>query len=194
VRRTLHPLVAAVTGALLIAVMPASAARAAGPDRAASPDPDLTPREPGAHSVVFREEAVIAAHPARIWRLLVDLPGYSNWNPWVIRAEGDAAPGGAVEVDVVLGKHTMRAQHVVLVVEPEARFCWRDAGWNSWFVYGQRCRTLRPQADGTVLFQQELLLDGPLSSIAKLVNGRDLRHGMAAETAALKEHAERQPR
>ncbi len=191
-RRTVMPIAVAAAGALLAAVMPASAARAEGSgDGDGRPPAGLTPREPSAHSVVLREEAVIAAEPARIWRILVDFPQYSTWNPWVVRAEGDATPGGAVRVDVVLGRHEMRADHVVLVVEPETRFCWRDAGWNSWFVYGQRCRTLDRQADGTVLFKQELLLDGPFSQVARLATGRALRDGMAAETAALKQRAER---
>jgi uncharacterized protein YndB with AHSA1/START domain len=184
------PLALATAGALLAAVMPASAARASGPGEHGSGPAVLTPREPSAHSVVFREQAVIAAEPARIWRILVDLPRYSAWNPWVVRADGDATPGSEVRVEVVIGRHVMRAQHVVLVVEPEARFCWRDAGWNSWFVYGQRCRTLERRAHGTVLFRQELLLDGPFSHVAGLTMGQAMRDGMAAETAALKQLAE----
>jgi len=151
---------------------------------------DTEPRVPGPHSVVLHEEAVIKAEPSRIWQILVDLPRYSEWNPWLTRAEGRAEPGAEVDVDVVLGNRTMKAKHVVLAVEPEKRFCWRDAGWNSWFVYGQRCRTLDRQADGTVLFRQELLLDGPLAGLAKLTQGKDLQAGMAAETAALKARAE----
>lgn len=154
---------------------------------------DLTPRVPSSHSVVYREQAVIAADSARIWGLLIDLPGYRFWNPWVVRAEGDAVPGATVEVDVVLGNHVMPATHTVLVVQPTTRFCWRDSGWNAWFVYGQRCRTLERQGDGTVVFTNELILDGILSPIADLAIGRAMRDGMAAETAALKRYAEQAP-
>jgi uncharacterized protein YndB with AHSA1/START domain len=157
---------------------------------AASVPGGLTPREPSARSVVFREEAVIAADPARVWGLLVNLDGYRSWNPWVVAADGAAEPGADVTVDVMLGGHRMHARHTVLTVRPEAEFCWKDAGWNSWFVYGQRCRWLEQRPDGTVLFRQELLLDGPLSGMASLTMGKALRDGMAAETAALKAHAE----
>ena len=198
-RRTVTPFTAAVSavailgiaGVLLAAVVPAAANAAEPRDTGRTGDPGLTPREPSKYSVVYREEAVIVASPATVWRLLVDLPGYSAWNPWVVKAEGTAEPGAEVVVDVVLSGHVMRAKHVVLTVEPERRFCWKDAGWNSWFVYGQRCRTLRHQADGSVLFQQELLLDGPLSKVASATMGKAMRAGMAAETAALKQHAER---
>ncbi|TWP50498.1 SRPBCC domain-containing protein [Lentzea tibetensis] len=156
----------------------------------ASADPNLEPREPSSRSLVYRVETSIAAEPARIWQLLVDLPGYESWNPWVVQAQGRAEPGAEVRVKVVLGKHTMAAQHVVLKVDAEKRFCWKDAGWNAWFVYGQRCRTLTAQGDGTVLVKNELLLDGLLSGAAGLAMGQAMRNGMAAENAALKQHAE----
>lgn len=148
------------------------------------------PRQPSAHSVVYREEAVIAADPARVWQLLVDFDGYRSWNPWLVRAEGEAVPGADVTVRVTMGPTVMTAHHTVLTVRPQAELCWRDAGWNSWFVYGQRCRWIEQRADGTVLFRQELLLDGPLSGLAAATTGRSLRAGMAAETAALKRTAE----
>jgi hypothetical protein len=153
----------------------------------------LTPRTPGPLSVVYKEEAVIAATPERIWDVLVDLPRYGEWNPWLPHAEGVMQPGGVVHVDVLLNGSVMKAEHVVLVVEPSVRFCWRDSGWNSWFVYGQRCRTLAPLADGTVRFTSELLIDGIFSWFADLTNGASLRAGMAAETAALAQRAESQP-
>ena len=147
--------------------------------------------QPSGNPVVYRVETAIAAEPARIWQLLTDLPGYENWNPWVVRAQGQAAPGAEVRVQVMLGSHRMSAQHIVLTVEPEREFCWKDAGWNSWFVYGQRCRTLTRNADGTVLVTNELRLEGALSGVASLAMGKAMRDGMAAENAALREHAER---
>ncbi len=140
--------------------------------------------------VAYREQAVIAADQARIWNLLVDLPGYSSWNPWIVRAEGDATPGSLVKVDVVIGQHVMAAQHTVLVVEPQTTFCWKDSGWNALFVHGQRCRTLQRRADGTVLFTNELVLSGILSPAADLTIGKAMRDGIKAETAALKRAAE----
>src|SRR5687768_16113942 len=118
----------------------------------------LAPRVPTSRSLVFREEAVIAASAERIWDVLADLPRYAEWNPWLTAAEseGPLAVGGVVWANVVLGRRTMRAKHVVLVLERGARLVWRDAGWNAAFVYGQRSRTLVPRADGTVTLQQEL--------------------------------------
>jgi uncharacterized protein YndB with AHSA1/START domain len=156
-------------------------------------DAALPPRTAGKWSVVFEEQAVIAAPVDRIWDILTDLPKYAEWNPWIPSAEGDLEPGGIVWCDVMLGQKKQRAKHVVLVVEPKTHLCWRDAGWNSAFVYGQRCRTLTPRSDGTVLFQQELLIDGLLSKVASLTYGASLRDGLRTETAALKQRAEATP-
>lgn len=162
------------------------AAAGARPPNAA----DVAERVPSGSSLIFREEAVIAAPADLIWDTLVDLPRYAEWNPWLLHAEGDLSPGGAVWANVVLGKRRMRAKHLVLTVQRGERLCWRDAGWNAAFVYGQRCRTLHPRPDGTVLFRQELLLDGLLRGVAARATGPALRAGLAAETAALKARVE----
>ncbi len=157
-------------------------------------DRALLPRTPSARSLVFRETATIHAGVDRVWRILVDLTRYAEWNPWLVRAEGALEPGGVVWANVVMGKRRMRAKHVVLVVEHESRLVWRDAGWSSALVYGQRARTLTPQPDGTVVLNQELMVEGPLKNVAARGFGAAMRDGLAAETLALKRQAEAAPR
>lgn len=151
---------------------------------------DTVPRRPSAKTIQYEQEAIIHAPIDVVWNLLVDLPHYKDWNPWVTRADGQAVPGAHVSVDVVMGPITQKAEHVVLTVKPMKEFCWRDSGWNSWFVYGQRCRWIEELPDGTVHFKQQLLLDGSLDVVAKVFDGPCLEQGTAAETKALKETAE----
>jgi uncharacterized protein YndB with AHSA1/START domain len=147
---------------------------------------ELAERVPMGSSLVFRAEAVIAAPAERVWDMLVDLPRYAEWNPWNVHVEGDLSPGGLVWCEVVLGKRRMRVKHTVLTVRPNERLCWRDASWYAAVVYGQRCRTLLPKPEGTVLFTQELLLDEPLRALAAATFGAAMRAGLATETAAFK--------
>jgi len=168
------------TGLLVLAVTPAQVA-AAGNE---------VPKTPGACSVVYHEEVVIAASPSTIWNVLIDLPSYGAWNPWLIHAEGDMVPGGAVTVEVILNGNAQKAEHTVITVEPYTRFCWKDAGWTAWLAPAQRCRTFEPRPDGTVKFVNELMIDGVLAKLVDLTNGASLRAGMAAESAALKQRAE----
>jgi hypothetical protein len=150
----------------------------------------LEPRVPGKQSVVFDAEAVIDADVADVWDAITDFASYPEWNPWVLSAVGESTPGSSVDVVVMNGKSTMKAKHTVLHGKPLERFCWKDAGWNAWFVYGQRCRTLTVQPDGMVHYQVELMIDGALSHLAALFYGPGIREGIAAETAALKLRAE----
>jgi uncharacterized protein YndB with AHSA1/START domain len=149
-----------------------------------------SPRDGGHCARVFHTETVIAAPLDRVWSVLVDLPAYQVWNPWLTSAEGTVAPGGGVRARVILGDEVRSADHVVLAVEPGKRLCWRDAGWTTLFVYGQRCRWIEPLPDGRVHFVQELLLDGAFVALAGWMYGDALEAGMAAETAALRQRAE----
>ncbi len=157
---------------------------AQGPAAAAPP---LTPT---AHSKVYHTETVIAAAPATIWGVMMDLPRYGEWNPWLIHAEGDMVEGGSVQVDVILNGNTQKADHTVVTVEPYTRFCWKDAGWTTIFAPAQRCRTLTVQADGTVKYVNELIIFGVLAWVVDLSNGASLRSGMEGENAGLKHRAE----
>jgi len=141
-------------------------------------------------SVTFHAEADIAAEPWRVWDLIVDLEGYADWNPWVVKATGPATPGATIEADVVLNGGIQHVQHEILVVEPNQRFCWKDAGWNALFVYGQRCRTLTALPDGTTHVDNDLLIDGVFAPLSKLIYGDSLASGIAAETTALKDESE----
>lgn len=151
---------------------------------------DVIPRAASANSIVLSRQTVIHAAPERVFAILVDLPAYRHWNPWLTEASGRAEPGGVVVANVILGEERMRAGHVVLTVDPPSRFCWRDAGWTTAFVYGQRCRWITRLPQGGVLFRQELLLEGPFYEMAYNRYGKALRDGMAAETQAIKIRAE----
>jgi len=148
------------------------------------------PREPGAWSKVYREEAVIDADLSKVWTLIADFPGYESWNPFVVHADAEADAGATVPIGVALGNHVLEMSYFIQVVEPEHRLCTRDVAWFSLFVYGQRCRMVELLPDGRVHFWQELLVDGPFTKLADLTFAGLMRQGMVGETAALKQLAE----
>ena len=148
------------------------------------------PHGPNWLSVVYHEEITIAASPATIFGVILDLAHYGEWNPWLTHAEGQMVEGGSVTVQVVLNGQTQTAEHTVIKVEPYTRFCWKDAGWTTIFAPGQRCRTLTVKADGTVRFVNETIIDGLLAHLVDLTTGASLRAGMQAENAGLKQRAE----
>lgn len=151
---------------------------------------DTVPRSPGPKTVQWDADAIIDAPRDVVWDLLMDLPHYKDWNPWITSAEGTVTPGAHVHVNAVMGPITEPFDHVVMTVTPKSFFCWRDSGWNSWFAYGQRCRWLDETPDGKTHFHQQVLVDGPLDIVAKIFNGPCLAAGIANETQAIKATAE----
>ena len=45
-------------------------------------------------------EVTIDAPPAEVWKVLVDLDRYPDWNRYATSAVGDLRVGGTVEIDV----------------------------------------------------------------------------------------------
>ena len=147
-------------------------------------------RAPGAGSVLLVEEVEIDAPVDLVWDVLTDLRGYAAWNPWLVDCSGAPEPGAEVVAQVMLNGRPRRAVHRVLEVEPPTRFCWRDHGPTTAFVYGQRCRELVALAGGGTRLRVELMLDGPMLRVAVRRFGQTLREGLAAETEALRSAAE----
>ncbi|MCO4746736.1 MAG: SRPBCC domain-containing protein [Proteobacteria bacterium] len=135
-------------------------------------------------------EVEIAAPPEVVWAVLTDVDAYSEWNPWLVEAEGEMAVGGRVVAQVVLGDKQRRAGHRVDEVTPYDRFCWHDLGWFTLFAKGSRCRTLEATSDGGTRFRVELAVKGMASKTVEKSYGAALEGGLEAETQALRERAE----
>jgi hypothetical protein len=68
----------------------------------------------------------IDAPPARVWEVLVDLPAYREWNPFIVEAAGKVAEGEKLSLRMALpGWEPMTLEPRLLVVEPERELRWR---------------------------------------------------------------------
>ena len=136
----------------------------------------------------FTHEEIIDAPVEQVFSLLIDLPSYQNWNPFLIEAKGQIETGGVVTGKSVLGKMTTSYRHKILELTPNKSLCWRDFGFPSLFVCGQRSRYVETQ-DGKTHFRCHLKLSGPFSGLVNLLFGEGLRKGIVAEADALKKEA-----
>lgn len=139
---------------------------------------------------IFHTEIIIDSSVDYVWKMLIDLSAYSKWNPWVIYAFGNAVPGDSVDVEVMMNGKPMRASHIVLEVNPNKRFYWKDSGWNSYFVYADRSRDLERLADGRVLLKQTIRVTGILTPLVKHIYGQSLQKGIEDESKAIKSYLE----
>ena len=137
----------------------------------------------------FTHEETIDASPETVYRLISDLPNYENWNPFLIIASGQVEMGGIVSGKSVLGRYTTSYRHKIFEYIPNRSLCWRDFGFPSLFVCGQRSRYVEPR-DGKTHYRCHLRLSGPFSGLVNLIFGEGLRNGIVAEAKALKKEAE----
>lgn len=140
----------------------------------------------------FTHQETIDASPETVFRLIADLPNYKNWNPFLIVASGQVEVGGIVSGKSVLGKFATSYRHKIFQYVPNRSLCWRDFGFPSLFVCGQRSRYLETRA-GKTHYQCHLKLSGPFSGLVNLVFGEGLRTGIVAEARALRKEAENPP-
>lgn len=64
--------------------------------------------------------------PARVWSVLVDLPAYREWNPFIVDASGTVAVGETLSLRMRLPERDpLTIEPVLLVVEPERELRWK---------------------------------------------------------------------
>jgi len=132
----------------------------------------------------------IAAPPATVWEVLVDLPGYPDWNSYSPRAEGELRPGGVVTITAKLGEEVQVVDNRVTVVEPGRRLCWHSMNWYQWLARGTRCRILEPAAHGATHFVHHEVMEGPLAGLIEALYRPRIDAGLERMNADLKREAE----
>jgi uncharacterized protein YndB with AHSA1/START domain len=132
---------------------------------------------------------IINAKPEHVFAAITGFKAYSQWNPWLVKAEGECQTGEDIVVDVVFGKRIQQYHHKILKIDRPNVFHWCDKGWFTIFAYGDRLRTCVPVAGGTE-YTVVLSITGPLSFLVEWLFGEHLAEGMTRETAALKQFVE----
>lgn len=135
----------------------------------------------------FSVKTSIRATPERIWKLLIDAPGYARWNSTVNKVEGAIAPGGKVTVHPKINPG--RAFPVkVTQFEPARRMVW-TGGMPLGLFKGERTFTLTPSSSGIAEFSMREEYTGLMAPLI----GRsipDLQPAFDAFAADLKRAAE----
>ncbi len=133
---------------------------------------------------------LIAAPIGRVWSILTAFDRYAEWNPYLVRVEGDAIPGSIITVHAVPtpGADPMVSPVTVIAVEPYA-MRWegglpdRDQ-WmgDHWFV-------LTREGDATRLDHFEHF-SGSLAATILSAHGATIRDNFIRFNDALRAHSE----
>jgi hypothetical protein len=141
--------------------------------------------------MLITETIEINAPAQTVYDVLVDFEQYSQWNPWIVKAQGSAEAGAIVDVWGKVGGKVSHFQHKVLANQPPLLFHWCDLGFFTHFAYGERKRELT-EIEGKTQLSVELKVTGVFAFLADWLYGKSLRQGMAEEITALKLRAESQ--
>ena len=143
---------------------------------------------------MWSHEAVVTidAPPCEIWRVLVDLDRYPEWNRYATSAVGELRVGGEVEINVPRqGEKRGPVNNRVTELVINQRLCWRSLNWYRFLVYGVRCRHLEVQPDGTTIFREVETMHGSLAGVIQRAMAPQLLRGLQSECDSLKEEVER---
>jgi hypothetical protein len=139
----------------------------------------------------FSTTTSIRATPEAVWAILIDGPGYAQWNPEIVRVDGQIALGEKIKAHVLLHGGVVRPVSVrVTDLEPPRRMVW-TGGMPLGLFTGRRTFSITPGNGGSSEFTMHLHFRGLLSSlIAKSLGDR--QPDIDALAAGLKKWAERE--
>jgi hypothetical protein len=132
----------------------------------------------------------IDAPPARVWEVLVDLPSYPQWNPFIVEAEGEVAEGETLSLQMALpGWKPMTIEPRLLVVEPGQELRWKGRLFLPGLFDGEHAFLLTPLEDGRTRVDHVEDFAGLLLPIAKGLIHAATVESFHALDAALAERA-----
>jgi hypothetical protein len=138
----------------------------------------------------LRTQIEVEATPERVWEILTDFAAYPEWNPFVQRIEGEAAPGSKLEVRIEPpGGRAMTFKPTVLEVAPGQELRWLGRVLAPGLFDGEHSLRIEPIDDSRVRFVQAERFTGVLVPVL----GKSLektQRGFTAMNEALKRRAE----
>jgi hypothetical protein len=135
-------------------------------------------------------EIEIDATPERVWQVLTDYAGWSEWNPLLYRAVGRLGVGERVEIAFQgPGSKEVSAPCTVINVEPKRAWTWTYSIISPLLFRGEHSFAVEPTDSGQVSrFAHTELFKGLL--VPLFVNEAETRRGFEGMDRALKARVE----
>ncbi len=138
----------------------------------------------------IKTEIIINASKEKVWEILTDFKGYHNWNPFIIRSEGEAIAGKKLKNTMINGKGTMTFKPVILSVKPLAYFDWLGSLGFKGIFDGHHYFEIEEVRTGQVKFIQGENFSGILSKPILKKIGQQTMENFVRINKALKVRAE----
>jgi hypothetical protein len=137
----------------------------------------------------------IQAAPERVWEVLTDFDAYETWNPFIIQATGQAAPGSRLRLRMQpAGRRPMTFRPEVLEAEPGRRLRWLGRLLVPGLFDGEHRFTIEPVGPGRVRLAQHEEFRGLLAPPLLRRIAKPTQAGFEQMNRALKAQAEQPSR
>lgn len=139
-------------------------------------------------------EVTIAAPAERVFRVLVDVARYAEWNPLIVSAQGKVAPGERLDIRIrPPGKRDQPYVVEVVRLVPEREFVWLGHMKMKGILDGLHFFELHPEGPDRVRVVHREEFRGLLVPVVwRVFLNTRMRDGFEALNQRLKECAERQ--
>ena len=138
----------------------------------------------------IRTQIEIAAPAQTVWSVLTDFAAFAEWNPFIVRAEGQLVTGNRLAVTLrPPGHRATRFRPTVLSVEPGRAFRWLGHLGLPGIFDGRHIHEIEVLGPERVRYIQREEFTGALVPLLGSML-RDAERGFGAMNAALKERAE----
>lgn len=135
-------------------------------------------------------EIEIAASPARVWQVLTDFEGHSDWNPFMTRITGKAAKDEKLEIVMPNPEGgTMVISPTILAVDKEKELRWLGRSEGDAFV-GEHSFILTPTGENRVHLTHSEKFTGPMVAALEGWLDTEVRRQFEAMNKALKARSE----
>ena len=137
--------------------------------------------------MTYSAQRTISASPSDVWQILTDSNKYVEWDPNVVRLEGQIELGQKIKIFTQMSPD--RAFPVeVTELTPNRRMVW-TGGMPLGLFKGVRTFSLEERQEGNTHFQMEEVFSGPLLPIMRRVMP-DLTDAFESFANGLKQRAE----
>ncbi|GAB4146800.1 MAG: hypothetical protein Fur0041_21010 [Bacteroidia bacterium] len=138
----------------------------------------------------IQTEIYINSTPEAVFKALTDFPGYQNWNPLIIKSEGQAIQGSRLVNTMRIGSREMTFKPVLLNVRQPEMLEWEGRLFFKGLFDGRHYFIINKINDNTVHFIHGEHFTGLLSGYIFRKIGEDTRTGFLRMNTALKQYVE----
>ncbi len=125
-----------------------------------------------------------------MWEVIVDLPAYHEWNPFIVEARGAVAVGNTLSLRMALpGRSARTIEPRVLVADPGRELRWRGRLPIPGLFRGEHRFALSPLPSGGTRLEHSERFSGLLAPIARRLIHDGTVHSFHALNEALARRA-----